>query len=79
MKRKDTPDDPAGSLRRMVRRIKYSLRKRETYIAIPTEWERCRDHNEERDADLVAQIARLAKCDWLLHTETGEARFFEGF
>jgi hypothetical protein len=65
-------------LKRLVRRIRASLAKRETRIIPRKEWEGAKARDLEQDGDVVSRIAEAAKCDWLLDGETGDARFFEG-
>jgi hypothetical protein len=66
------------SLIRLVRRIRHSLKKRQSKIIEQKEWEGAKGADWENETDTVARIADAAKCDWLLDTRTGEARFFEG-
>jgi len=63
-------------LKRLVRRIRRNLLKQKTTFVQREEWEKCRLRYSERDADIVADIAESAHCDWLLD-KYGEARFFE--
>lgn len=64
-------------LKRLVRKIKYSLRKRETRILQQKEWEGAKAKDFESETEIVGRIADAAGCDWLIDTSTGEARFFE--
>lgn len=61
----------------LVRLIRVSLRKRETRIMKRDQWEKARQFSYQHDTDIVSGIAESAGADWLLHNETGEARFFE--
>lgn len=65
------------NLRRIVRLIRASLAKRETRVLPRKVWEGVKVRDWEADGDVMIRIAEAAQCDWLLHNETGEARFFE--
>lgn len=60
----------------LIAKIRRAIRKRETCVV---QWSDYRDLIPERwtEAEFVNELARLNRCDWLLHNETLEARFFE--
>lgn len=64
------------ALRLIVRRVRYSVKRRETRFMKPEEYEPARMFQTEWPEDIVDRIAERAGCDWLM--ADGIARFFEG-
>lgn len=64
------------SLNRLVRRVRYHLRKGRSLILPANVWEGAKAKDYEHDGDVVNRIAEKAGCDWLINNETREAHFY---
>ena len=62
----------------LIRRIKYSLKKRETRVFRDRELEGARTAAWQHVTDIVDHLARRSGSDWLYSESLGEANFFEG-
>lgn len=64
------------SLNRLVRRVRYHLRKGRSLTLPANVWEGAKAKDYEHDGDVVNRIAEKAGCDWLINCRTRESHFY---